>query len=166
MIRGPRFGLGTCRYCCRWIFLLLALAALLPLFVHMQSAAGVARASSASSTSNETVLHRPSRNVRNGNHEHKNGTQRAQQQGLSVHSMARRKYKPALHDHHGSNVVEEGSILRLLSKNNLYIQSFPNGTVSATGHDSSYYCKSSFSLVKLTFTFIFTLCTDWPFRHE
>lgn len=144
MIRGPRFGLGTCRYCCRWIFLLVALAALLPLFVHVQlradvSAGAGAQPAATGSGGGGGALRR-----------------RRQQQGLSVQTAPappsgaahqHRKYKPGAgpptpHDHAGAGVAEEGSILRLLSKNNLYIQSFPNGSVSATGHDSSYYCES------------------------
>lgn len=37
--------------------------------------------------------------------------------------------------------ISNTSILRLMSKNNLCIQSFPNGTISATGHDTGFYCK-------------------------
>lgn len=68
--------------------------------------------------------------------------QQQQQQVAPLVAHGYGGYKPAAPSKESSSgTTEEGSILRLLSKNNLYIQSFPNGTVSATGHDSSFYCK-------------------------
>lgn len=40
-----------------------------------------------------------------------------------------------------SAAADKSGLIWLQSKNNRYIQSFPNGTVSANGHDSSFYCK-------------------------
>jgi len=60
-------------------------------------------------------------------------------------STTSRRIRPAVAEQQRSSVEESSisntSILRLMSKNNLYIQSFPNGTISATGHDTGFYCK-------------------------
>ncbi len=75
-------------------------------------------------------------------HHHHQQQQQQQQQVAPLVAHGYGGYKPAAPSKESSSgTTEEGSILRLLSKNNLYIQSFPNGTVSATGHDSSFYCK-------------------------
>lgn len=60
----------------------------------------------------------------------------------SAASTSRQKLtKPAEAEQQRSSEISNTSILRLMSKSNLYIQSFPNGTISATGHDTGFYCK-------------------------
>ena len=94
-----------------------------------------------SSGSSGVSQHHHSRFHHHQQQQHHHQQQQQQVAPLVAHGYG--GYKPAAPSKESSSgsTTEEGSILRLLSKNNLYIQSFPNGTVSATGHDSSFYCK-------------------------
>lgn len=107
------------------------------IFHHQLPANMVAGSSASSGASQQQQQQHPSRSQQQ---------QQQQQVAPSLVAHGYGGYKPAAPSKESSSsgsssATEEGSILRLLSKNNLYIQSFPNGTVSATGQDSSFYCE-------------------------
>ena len=164
MIRGPRRGLGTLRSRCRrrrlpsccWL-----------LFLVMFVLVAVAQPCQAA-VRNPLLLPPPPPNPSaspasrylNPFHQtkapvnvvvagHRQQQQQQQQQNRAGYRAASKK-----------NNAQQGSVLRLMSKNYLYLQMFPNGTVGATGHDSSFYCKlystKSVKSIHLSRSLVFT----------
>ena len=152
MILSPRWGLGTIRWIWCWLLLVTLLVAqcsradvLRPpaRIPGPQSRPSASSSTSSSSSSSSTTT---SSSSSSSNRNMKPNPTRFQRQPLQPTGMGLpglHHQRPGYSPSNRNNPGQQASILRLMTKTYLYLQILPNGTVSATGYESSYYCKST-----------------------
>ena len=151
MILSPRWGLGTIRWIWCWLLLVTLFAAQCsradvlrpPARIPGPQSRPSASSSPTSPSSSASSSSSSSSSSASANRNMKPNPTRFQRQPLQPTGMGlpglyhqRPGYSPSNRNSPG----QQASILRLMTKTYLYLQILPNGTVSATGYESSY-CK-------------------------
>ena len=151
MILSPRWGLGTIRWIWCWLLLVTLFAAQCSRADVLRPPARIpgpqSRPSASSSSSSSTTTTTTTSSFSSNRNMKPNPT-RFQRQPLQPTGMGLpglHHQRPGYNPTNRNNPGQQASILRLMTKTYLYLQILPNGTVSATGYESSYYCKYTYN---------------------